>query len=976
MSIISILDIARTALSTQQYGIEVTGHNIANVNTPEYSRQSPVVVAKDPLKRGGLLLGRGAEVGSVVRATDQLVENRLMMEKSSMLSSQEMENYMRIFEGLFNENSDTSISSMLSDFWNSWQDISNDPSGVPQRIALYEQSSLLAEQLNILNQDLTQIETDLTGAVKTGIERINQLTDEIANLNRQVITVESDGNTANDLRDKRNARISELYGYLDVQTFEQDNGTLTVTTTRGGILVAGTDSFDLSLGGTDGNRVLWENSSGTSVDITNYLTTGKLGGWLEMRDGIIAKYKLDLDAVAKEFIWSVNEQHSQGVGLKFFDTAVTGTYKTGSSGLLDTLSHGNKIDYTKDFKMWTYDSGETLPVAIDVDMGISTASPSYGATTFNIADTTYTIEVTQGGVAGTDAVQFSWSETKTPNSGTVTMAAAATSVVIDGATLSFSASDVLVAGNILTVNTVAGGTPAPVVMTPTGTANNILDTYTFTVDSASGGTIGTDNIEIDWSNSTTSGTFTLTASDTTVTVDGMTLPFTSGYLFAGDAFTITTDANGTPTANLPSDWHWTLDSFVSQFNRQTPRVTASKTSANALTFTPYTAGTDLELKNHSYSGGVTAANTTVTVNNYDMLTTSTPSAGTAPLTVTQTPAIENTTDTIAGETASVAINIPAEADESVTGIILEWDQPTTSWSVQNDGGFTGGIVIGGTNLANEVDLQLGGSGTDDITVTVTNAGAAVDAETVTFDINTDNWRVSNVPGAYTLASGTDIGGDNDGFDIDLNGDGSSDIAVSFATALTADGIVAFDIAAAAGTYSFGFSDDTAQDSGLTAALGINTFFQGSGASSIGINTVLSNKDYIAAAQIDAGTGDRAAGDNSNALAIADLQYTNTTITRTTVDRIDGNTPETVTATIEDYYHATIGSIGVTSSSIVRAKEFNEIMVNKLTAVRDSISAVSLDEEMANLIKFQHAYAAAAKIINVADEMYVALLQVK
>jgi len=161
-----------------------------------------------------------------------------------------------------------------------------------------------------------------------------------------------------------------------------------------------------------------------------------------------------------------------------------------------------------------------------------------------------------------------------------------------------------------------------------------------------------------------------------------------------------------------------------------------------------------------------------------------------------------------------------------------------------------------------------------------------------------------------------------------------------------------------------------------AAFGINTFFQGSDAGSIGVNTVLNNKDNFAAGQIDAGTGDRAAGDNSNALAIAGLQYTDTVIAQVTADRINGNTAESVTATIEGYYHVTIGSIGVTSSSIVRAKEFNEIMVNKLSTVRDAISAVSLDEEMANLIKFQHAYAAAAKIINVADEMYVSLLQTK
>ncbi|MEE8432246.1 MAG: flagellar basal body protein, partial [Candidatus Desulfatibia sp.] len=182
MGILSILDVARTSLSVQQYGVEVTAHNIANVNTPEYSRQSPVIEGRQPAKYGGLLFGRGVDVSIIVRTTDQLVEKQLRQEKANLASSQEMENYMRIFEGLFNENSETSISAMLSGFWNSWHDISNNPSGAPERIALYEHSSLLSGQLNALNSDLTQMETDLTGAVSVGIERINQITSEIGTL--------------------------------------------------------------------------------------------------------------------------------------------------------------------------------------------------------------------------------------------------------------------------------------------------------------------------------------------------------------------------------------------------------------------------------------------------------------------------------------------------------------------------------------------------------------------------------------------------------------------------------------------------------------------------------------------------------------------------------------------------------------------------------------------------------------------------
>lgn len=869
-----VLSIAKDALAAQRYGMDVTGHNIANVNTPGYSRQSPVYEAKEPAPYGGVLLGRGVETTHIARACDQFIENRLMQQKSNMLSFKEMENYIQVLEGLFNENSESSISKMLTDFWNSWHDIANNPSGSSERIALYEHSILLSEQFNTLNTDLTQLETDLTNAVSAGIEKINQITNEVGILNGKIVGMEA-SNIANDLRDQRNILVSELSEYLGVNTFEQDNGSLTVATARGCILVHGNNSYDLELGGDNGDRVKWQGSGGATVDITSYITSGKLDGWLNMRDEVIAKYKLDLDTLAKEFIWAVNQQHSQGVGLQLFSSSVTGTYKTGSSGLLETLAYGNKIDYTKDFKMWTYDSGSTAPVPVAIDMAISSADPNYthANTVFLVASTTYTIEVTQGGTVGTDKIQFEWSQTG-GTSGTGTLAAGATTAILDDGTsqLEFSAGE-LIAGNTLKINTLADKSPAPVLMTPTETANSILDTYTFTVASGSGGEIGTDSIQIGWSNSITSGTFTLDAAATPVDVDGMTLTFTSGYLFANDVFTITTDADGAPTANLLSEWHWTLDSFVNQFNRQTPRITASKTSDNALMFAPYTSGTDRELTNIDYSGGVTSSNATVTVNNCDALTIDT------------------------------AVGTPFK---------LSWDSGTSSWSISGDPGYAAVVLSG-----------------DDSSVRV-----------------------------------------------DMNGNGSADITVDFAPALTADGYVEFDIALATGTYSFAFSDDEAQDSGLMAALGINTFLDGRSAGSIGTNSQIQNKDYIAAAQIVANTGDLAVGDNTNALAIADLQYTSSDIAQWMCDRINGNAAGSVTTTIETYYHSMVGTIGITSASISRGSAFNEVIVNKLSEIRDSISAVSLDEEMTNIIKFQHAYAAAAKLISVSDEMLNTLLNVK
>jgi flagellar hook-associated protein 1 FlgK len=573
-----VLNIAAAALNAQQNGISVTAHNIANVNTEGYSRQRPVIDARQPEVYGGLVMGRGVEVDTIAQYSDKLIENRLNQEKSNMSSASEMEKYMQVLEGLFNENSGTSISTMLNDFWNEWYDISNNPSGASERILLYEHSSLFTEQFNTLASDLNQIETDLTNAVSTGLETINSLTNQIAQLNDQIVGMESSG-SANDLRDKRNALVSELNEYLDIKSFEQSNGSLTIVSAKGSTLVQGNSNYEMEMAG---ERVIWKNSSGSDVDITDYISNGKLGGWLDTRDEVVAKYQLDLDALAKEFIWSVNQQHSQGVGLEGF-TSVTGSYQ-----------------------------------------------------------------------------------------------ATATGAALDSSGLSL--------------------------------ADKIVD---------------------------------------------------------GDFRLCLYDSNGT---------------FVS-----TP---------------PLTIDADL-----------------------------------------------------------------TSIDDIVSAI-------------------------------NGID------GSTNISATVVD----------------DKLQISSANG-----------------------------------------------------YTFAFSDDS---SNVLAALGINTFFTGSDAAGMGVNDVIGlNKNNIAAAQVSS-DGSMASGNNANALAVTDLQNTSLSISQWTCDRINGNIEGSFTSTIEGYYHSMVGSVGIASASVSRDRSFSELMVNELSNIRDSVSAVSLDEEMTNLMAYQHAYAAAAKLISVSDEMLKTLLEVK
>jgi flagellar hook-associated protein 1 FlgK len=158
--------------------------------------------------------------------------------------------------------------------------------------------------------------------------------------------------------------------------------------------------------------------------------------------------------------------------------------------------------------------------------------------------------------------------------------------------------------------------------------------------------------------------------------------------------------------------------------------------------------------------------------------------------------------------------------------------------------------------------------------------------------------------------------------------------------------------------AFGFARD---DSNLLLSLGLNTFFTGDKAYTLAVNPwVLDNPALIAAGQFDP-DGARAPGDNRNALIMADLE-----------DAPAG--PDGLTFT--DAYRGLVTDIGLDAEQAGQEAGFQQKLVEQLTQMRDAVSAVSLDEELANLIKFQRAYQAAARLVTVADELYQTILAMR
>lgn len=166
-------------------------------------------------------------------------------------------------------------------------------------------------------------------------------------------------------------------------------------------------------------------------------------------------------------------------------------------------------------------------------------------------------------------------------------------------------------------------------------------------------------------------------------------------------------------------------------------------------------------------------------------------------------------------------------------------------------------------------------------------------------------------------------------------------------------------------HDFAFGSDT---TGLLAALGINTFFEGSDARTLSVNnSVRSNSSRINTGHVN-GAGEMNEGDNTTAAAIAALQ-TKAVTTRTVIEGISRQT-------LGEYYSTLVAKAGSDTQSAKFNAEYQEALANDLRSRQESVSGVNLDEEMTNLIKFQHAYTAAAKLITTAESMLEVLLGLK
>ncbi|KUO52793.1 MAG: hypothetical protein APF76_02335 [Desulfitibacter sp. BRH_c19] len=338
------INIGLKALRAQQTAISVTGHNIANANTPGYSRQVAnmhtgfaLPVPSNNRWAGAGQIGTGVEISEVKRIRDQFIDWQIRAEDGKLSEWETRHDTISQIETVFLEPSDTGLSSLMGEFWDSWQELIKYPEISPVRTTVKDTGKALAEAFRHSYERLENIEEGLDRQMEIAVDEANALLRQIGSLNEQIKFIKTGGDNPNDLMDKRDLLVDNLAELMDTEvnhvfatvagkTIATGEITVAVKTTDTNgdpaivnIIDPSLDSGHLEFGRDDLDVTLVdsENESHTLAAKTGEVFgIQKAGNDTNPDSTSVAYYKNKLDTFAEGMSRILNEIHASGINLK------------------------------------------------------------------------------------------------------------------------------------------------------------------------------------------------------------------------------------------------------------------------------------------------------------------------------------------------------------------------------------------------------------------------------------------------------------------------------------------------------------------------------------------------------------------------------------------------------------------------------------------------------------------------------------
>lgn len=348
MSVNKLFDISRRSLLTYQRALAVTSNNVANANNPDYSRQRSLFSTVGPDYRANIAIGSGVQLDEVERIRDQIIDRQSWEYRQNYGSAQKQSSILANIESLFSEPSDQGISTLLTKFFNSWDDLSVDPTSSALRSNVVYAAENLSVKLQNVYQGMSTLKTDLKKDSEVMVEDLNNYITELRHVNKQIYEASVVNNGANDLLDKRDEILNRMSEIANIQVSIDDFGVANVSI--GGVFAVDrihSVSFKI-FEDADGKLALKTEDGNAKVA----LQSGELHGNFRSANEFIPKAKEQFDDLFNSIVYNVNKIHSSGYtitdppidGVDFFEGYSNGVLKINQ----DILDDPQMIAVSKD----------------------------------------------------------------------------------------------------------------------------------------------------------------------------------------------------------------------------------------------------------------------------------------------------------------------------------------------------------------------------------------------------------------------------------------------------------------------------------------------------------------------------------------------------------------------------------------------------------------------------------------------------
>ena len=337
MSLFGSIQLANNSLRANQIGLQVTGQNIANANTPGYIREEAVFTPAPTQRLGHLLLGLGVEVSAIVQKVDRFLEERLRGATSERAGVEVEEQTYLELETFYAELGETDLSTALTQFFNSIHAVADEPeSSVARKLAILR-GGTLAQDINGLAKHVGEVRSDLNQRVANSVDDINRLVEEVRLLNIRIAEAEGSDTSASEavgLRDQRQNALTNLAKLVDITVTEQENASVSVFLGGDYLVLEGVSRTVKATEYSDRGLQVFELRLEESNSLLQ-INGGEVAGLVKSRDDVLGGFLDQLDSFASALVYEFNRVFSSGQGRTGFQSVTSESSVNSTTAALD-----------------------------------------------------------------------------------------------------------------------------------------------------------------------------------------------------------------------------------------------------------------------------------------------------------------------------------------------------------------------------------------------------------------------------------------------------------------------------------------------------------------------------------------------------------------------------------------------------------------------------------------------------------------